>query len=303
MQNWDRIEVFVQVIRLGSFANAARHLGVSSSHVSRLVTRLETQLNTQLLYRTTRQLSLTDAGDVYFNHCAHLFDGFQEALNAIGDHQQRPTGVLRLTSAATFGERYIAPLVNDFLLKHPQLSVDQEYTNRWVDIINEGFDIGVRAGSMPSSSLVGRRLCPRREYVVGAPAYFRAYPEEPRTLEDLGTHNCLRGSTDHWNFDEGQQHRSVRVNGNWRGNAGLALLDGVRKGLGLAQLPDYYVQDHLETGELVSVLDDYMCTHTAVWIVYPKHQHISPKVREFVDFLVERMGTDAPYDLKSGGQS
>lgn len=288
MQHWDRIEAFVQVVRQGSFANAARHLGVSSSHVSRLVTRLETQLNTQLLYRTTRQIRLTDAGDVYFTHCAHLFDGFQEALTAIGDYQQRPSGVLRLTCAATFGERYIAPLVNDFLQRHPQLSVHQEYTNRWVDIVNEGFDVGVRAGSMPNSSLIGRRLCARREYVVGSADYFRRHLA-PRTLDDLAQHNCLIGSTEHWSFDAEQHHRSIRVHGNWRGNSGEALLDGVRKGLGLAQLPDYYVRQHLASGELISALDEFMCTHTAVWVVYPKHRHVSPKVRQFVDFLVDAM--------------
>lgn len=288
MQHWDRIEAFVEVVRRGSFAGAARHLGVSSSHVSRLVARLETQLDTQLLYRTTRQLHLTDAGEVYFDHCAHLFDGFQEALHAIGDYQQRPTGVLRLTCAATFGELYIAPLVNDFLLRHPQLTVHQEFTNRRVDIVSEGFDVGIRAGALPDSSLIARRLCPRREYVVGSADYFRRHPC-PHTLEELAGHNCLLGSTDHWTFDVDGQHRHVRVHGNWRGNSGRALLDGVRKGLGLAQLPDYYVREHLGTGELVSVLDAYACTHTAVWVVYPRHRHLSPKVRQFVDFLVERM--------------
>lgn len=289
MQHWDRIEAFVQVVRQGSFANAARQLGVSSSHVSRLVTRLETQLDTQLLYRTTRQLGLTDAGEVYFNHCSHLFDGFQEALNAIGDYQQRPSGVLRLTCAATFGERHIAPLVNDFVRQHPQLTVDQEFTNRWVDIVSEGFDVGVRAGSMPSSSLIGRRLCQRHEYVVASPEYLQQHPM-PQTLEDLSAHNCLLGSNDHWIFDVEQQHRSIRVHGNWRGNSGEALLDAVRKGLGLAQLPDYYVWEDLASGRLVPVLADYMCTHTAVWVVYPRHRHISPKVRQFVDFLVANMG-------------
>ena len=123
MQHWDRIEAFVEVVRHESFAGAARGLGVSSSHVSRLVARLETQLGTQLLYRTTRRLRLTDAGAVYFEHCAQLFDGFQEALTAISDYQRRPTGVLKLTCATTFGEKFIAPLVNDFLAEHPQLPV------------------------------------------------------------------------------------------------------------------------------------------------------------------------------------
>ena len=289
MQHWDRIEAFVEVVRQGAFADAARHLDVSASHVSRLVARLETQLDTQLLYRTTRRLHLTDAGEVYFEHCAHLFDGFREALDAIGDFRQRPSGVLRLTAAATFGELYVAPLVNDFLRAHPQLSVDQTFTNRRVDLVGEGFDVGIRAGALPDSSLIARRLCPRREYVVGSPTYFHEHPP-PRTPEDLTRHNCLTGSTDYWTFDIGGQHRHVRVNGNWRGNSGLALVDAVRKGLGLAQLPDYYVRDALAAGELVSVLDNDACTHTAVWVVYPRHRHLSPKVRQFVDFLVQHLG-------------
>ncbi|MEO1891181.1 MAG: LysR family transcriptional regulator [Alcanivorax sp.] len=288
MQHWDRIEAFVEVVRHESFAGAARNLGVSSSHVSRLVARLETQLGTQLLYRTTRRLRLTDAGAVYFEHCAQLFDGFQEALTAISDYQRRPTGVLKLTCATTFGEKFIAPLVNDFLAEHPQLSVRMDFTNRPVDIVDEGFDVAVRTGALPDSSLIARKLCPRREYVVGSADYFQRHPR-PHTLGELAGHNCLLGSADHWTFDLDGQHRAWRVEGNWRANSGLALLDAVYKGLGLAQLPDYYVREGLERGELVSVLDAHACTHTAVWVVYPRHRHLSPKVRQFVDFLVAGM--------------
>ena len=285
MQHWDRIEAFVEVVRRGSFAHAARHLGVSSSHVSRLVARLETQLGTQLLYRTTRRLTLTDAGQVYFEHCGQLFDGFQEALAAISDFQQSPTGVLKLTCATTFGERFIAPLVNDFLDRHPQLSVQLDFTNRRVDIVDEGFDVAIRTGALPDSSLIARKLCARREYVVGSAGYFQRHAR-PHTLGELGRHNCLRGSASQWSFDVDGQHRHLKVQGNWQGNSGVALLDAARKGLGLVQLPDYYVEADLESGALVSVLAQYACTHTAVWVVYPRHRHLSPKVRQFVDFLV-----------------
>ncbi|MGJ3256835.1 MAG: LysR substrate-binding domain-containing protein, partial [Alcanivorax sp.] len=262
MQHWDRIEAFVEVVRRGSFADAARHLGVSSSHVSRLVSRLETQLGTQLLYRTTRRLKLTDAGAVYFDHCGQLFDGFQEALSAISDYQQRPTGVLKLTCATTFGERYIAPRVNDFLARHPQLSVQLDFTNRRVDIIDEGFDVAIRTGALPDSSLIARKLCPRREYIVGSADYFQRHAR-PHTLGELNQHNCLLGSADQWAVDVDGQHRQWKVQGNWKGNSGMALLDAARKGLGLAQLPDYYVEDDLHRGQLISVLDQYACTHTA----------------------------------------
>ncbi|MDX1804364.1 MAG: LysR family transcriptional regulator [Alcanivorax sp.] len=288
MQHWDRIEAFVEVVRRGAFVDAARHLGVSSSHVSRLVARLETQLGTQLLYRTTRRLTLTDAGTVYFEHCGQLFDGFQEALTAISDYQQQPTGVLRLTCATTFGERFIAPLVNDFLAAHRQLSVQMDFTNRRVDIVDEGFDVAIRTGALPDSSLIARKLCRRREYVVGSADYFQRHAR-PHTLGELSRHNCLQGSAQQWTFDVDDQHRHWRVQGNWRANSGVALLDAARKGLGLVQLPDYYVEADLQSGRLVSVLDQYACTHTAVWVVYPRHRHLSPKVRQFVDFLVDSM--------------
>ncbi len=288
MQHWDRIEAFVEVVRQGSFAGAARRLGVSSSHVSRLVARLEAQLATQLLYRTTRRLGLTNTGAVYYEHCARLFDGFNEALQAIGDSGQKPSGLLRLTCATTFGEQFIAPLVNEFLLQHPRVSVQLEFTNRQVDIVDEGFDVAIRTGALPDSTLIARKLCPRREYVVASPGYFRER-RRPQVPDELAAYNCLQGSVDHWTFDVDGQHRRIRVRGNWRGNSGLALLDAARRGVGLAQLPDYYLRDDLASGSLVPVLDRFACAHTAVWVVYPRHRHLSPKVRQFVDFLVERM--------------
>lgn len=288
MQHWDRIEAFVEVVRHQSFAAAARHLGVSSSHVSRLVARLEDQLATQLLYRTTRQLTLTDVGEVYFEQCSQLFDGFQEALTAVHDQRQQPQGRLRLTCASTFGERFIAPLMNDFLRQHPQLTVDMDFTNRRVDLVQEGVDIAIRTGALTDSSLIARRLCPRREFVVASPDYFKRHAP-PHTLGELSHHNCLLGSADHWRFDVQGQHRQLRLDGNWRGNSGVALLDAARKGIGLAQLPDYYVMTDLRNGSLVSVLDDYACDHTAVWVVYPRHRHLSPKVRQCVDYLVAGM--------------
>lgn len=286
MQRWDRIEAFSEVVRLGSFSAAARHLRVSASHVSRLVAQLENQLGTQLLYRTTRRLRLTDAGAVYYDYCRHLFEGFRDAEAAINDLQSSPQGVLKLTSATTFGERYIAPLVNAFQRLHPQLEVRMHFTNRQVDLIDEGFDVAIRMGVLKDSSLIARRLCERREYVVGSKAYFAQVPR-PHSLAELASHQCLVGSRDYWLFEVGGQRREVRVNGRWQANSGPALLDAALKGLGLAQLPDYYVEEHLASGSLISVLDNLQFTGTAVWAVYPRHRHLSPKIRQFIDYLSE----------------
>lgn len=285
MQRWDRVEAFVEVVRLGTFAAAARQLKVSNSHVSRLVSQLEAQLGTTLLYRTTRQIRLTDAGALYYEHCHHLFDGLRDAEAAINDLQAQPRGVLKLTSATTFGERFVAPLINDFMRLNPQLEVRFHFTNRQVDIINEGYDIAIRMGTLKDSTLIARRLCERHEYVVGSPEYFARVPV-PHTLSELSRHRCLVGSRDHWRFDIHGVRREVRVEGPWEGNSGPALLDAALKGLGLAQLPDYYVDPYLASGELISVLDAYRHDDTAVWAVYPRHRHRSPKVYQFIDYLV-----------------
>ncbi|MGM0988423.1 MAG: LysR family transcriptional regulator [Pseudomonadota bacterium] len=288
MQRWDRIEAFIEVVRAGSFAAAARRLKVSSSHVSRLVSQLENQLGTTLLYRTTRQIRLTEAGTLYYRHCHHLFDGFREAEAAVKDLQSRPSGVLSLTCATHFGERFIAPLVNDFQVRYPQLGIRLHFTNRRVDIIEEGFDIAIRMGQLEDSSLVARRLCERREHVVGSPDYFTRMPQ-PHALSELSRHRCLVGSRDHWRFAVGGERRELRVEGPWEGNSGPALLDAALKGLGLAQLPDYYVDPYLASGELVSVLDAYRHDDSAVWAVYPRHRHRSPKVHQFIDYLLAHM--------------
>ncbi|APE31519.1 LysR family transcriptional regulator [Halomonas aestuarii] len=293
MQRWDRVEAFIEVVRLGTFAAAARRLRVSSSHVSRLVSQLENQLGTTLLYRTTRRIRLTEAGTVYYQHCHHLFDGFREAEAAVKDLQARPSGTLSLTSATTFGERFVAPLVNDFQCRHPQLGVRLHLTNRQVDLIDEGFDIAIRMGHLEDSSMIARRLCERREHVVGSPAYFTRRPQ-PHALSELAHHRCLVGSRDHWRFAVDGVRREVRVEGPWESNSGPALLDAALKGLGLAQLPDYYVDPHLASGELVSVLDAYRHDDSAVWAVTPRHRHRSPKIRQFIDFLAEHLPAQLP---------
>ncbi|WP_151702375.1 LysR family transcriptional regulator [Nitrincola alkalilacustris] len=285
MNRWDRIEAFIEVVRLGTFSAAARHLNVSSSHISRLIVKLEQQLGTQLLYRTTRQIKLTETGQIYYEHCRHMFDGFREAEAAISDMQSSPKGVLKLTVGTTFGERYIAPLVNDFMLLHPQLEVRIHFTNRRVELIEEGYDLAVRMGVLEDSSLIARRLWDRNERVVGSPEYFTRFPP-PGTLQDLNKHQCLVGSRDRWIFSDKGVRREVRVSGRWHGNSGLALLDASLKGLGLTQLPDYYVEEHIKQGELIPVLGDFQFKDSAVWIVYPRHRHLSPKVRMFIDFLV-----------------
>lgn len=295
MQRWERIEAFVEVVRLGNFSAAARQLQVSSSHISRLVSQLEQQLGTQLLYRTTRQIRLTDSGALYYESCRQLFEGFKDAELALDHHQTNPTGLLKITAATTFGERYIAPLVNEFHTLYPQLKISMHLTNRQLELIEEGYDIAIRMGVLKESTLVARRLCHRREFVVGSPDYFIRHPQ-PRTLAELEQHNCLIGSRDHWLFLDKGARKDLVVTGNWHANSGPALVDAALRGIGLAQLPDYYVTEYLASGQLVSVLDEYQFTDTGVWVLYPQQRYLAAKVRLFIDFLVEKFAAGVPWE-------
>ncbi|MCC5883390.1 MAG: LysR family transcriptional regulator [Halomonas sp.] len=288
MAHWDGIEAFVEVVRLGTFAAAARQLHVSNSHISRQVAQLEQELGLPLLYRTTRQIHLTDAGERYYARCRELLDGFREAESALQSLQERPHGILQLSCATTFGELFIAPLVNDFLNLHPQLEMRLHLTNRQVDVIDEGYDVVIRMGTLQDSSLVARRLCERREFVVGSPDYFQSV-SQPHSVAELAHHRCLIGTRDLWRFDIEGLHREVRVHGHWQANSGPALLDAARKGLGLTQLPDYYVMPFLASGELTAVLTRFQCHDAGVWAVMPRHRQHAAKVRQFVDYLVEHL--------------
>lgn len=290
MRAWDGMDAFVEVVRLGSFSGAARSLGLSTAFISRAVSALELRLGTQLLHRTTRKLRLTDAGRLYYEHARHLLEGFDAAEQAIVDFQDGLRGNLRISLATTYGERYVAPLINEFLAAHPQLGVDMDFSNRNVDLIEEGYDMTVRTGLLADSNLVARRLGERQLFVVASPAYLAARTS-PVTPDDLADHTLLLGSASHWIFSEHGQPRQRTVRGRYRASSGQSLLDAARRGLGIAQLADFYVEAALAAGELVSLLDDWRYQHGAVWLVYPQSRHLSPKVRQLADYLVNGLQT------------
>lgn len=284
MSRWDGLDEFVAVAENGSFARAAETLRVSSSHVSRQVAALEERLQARLLYRTTRRVSLTEAGQTFFAQCQRLIEERDEAFLTMGDLQSAPTGLLRMTAAVAYGERFIVPLVNDFMAQHPGLRVEIELSNRTVDMVHEGFDLAIRLGRLNESSLVATRLAPRAMYLCAAPSYLERYGR-PHTLSELGQHNCLIGTSDVWLFQQGEREFPFRPSGNWRCNSGQAVLDATLRGFGLSQLPDYYVVDLLDKGELVSLLAANQPPNAAVWAVYPQRRYSLPKVRLLIEAL------------------
>ncbi|OXY83468.1 LysR family transcriptional regulator [Oceanimonas doudoroffii] len=289
MTHWEGINEFISVVETESFTAAARRLNVSVAHVSRRINQLEKRLGAKLLYRTTRKLHLTETGRIYYRQVRRVQDELQAAEQQVMAMEGNPAGKLRITAPVYYGEQFLAPLVNDFLLRYPELKLDMVLTNQTVDLVQEGFDLAIRLGTLDSSSLMCRKLARRTQYLCAAPDYLSRYGT-PGQIGDLGRHRCLAGTVDHWRFLEQGRPRAFRLPSGWHCNSGLALKDAAIKGLGIVQLPDYYVTEELEKGLLVSLLDEFRLPDDGVWVVYPNNRHLSPRVRLLVDYLVEQLG-------------
>ncbi|UZE94549.1 LysR substrate-binding domain-containing protein [Alkalimarinus alittae] len=288
MFDWEGVSEFVAVAETESFTAAAKRLAISTAQVSRQVSALEARLATKLFYRTTRNVSVTEVGNIYYQHCRLALDGLQEAQRAITDLQRIPKGKLQITAPVTYGENPIAPLINNFVLKYPELDVRLHLTNQKLNLIDEGFDLAIRLGKLDDSSMMARRLASRTQYVCASPVYLAKFGV-PHSLSELDRHNCLQGTLDYWHFQEQGKVRNIRVKGNIKCNCGRALVDAALKGIGIVQLPDYYVLPFIKTGELVSLLENNRESDEGVWALYPQNRNLSPKVRLLLDYLAEEL--------------
>jgi len=288
MFNWEGVSEFVAVAEAESFTKAAKRLGISTAQVSRQVSALETRMATKLFHRTTRKVSVTEVGRIYYQHCRQVLDGLEEAERAITNLQSTPRGLLKITAPVTYGERTLAPLVNDFIAKYPELEVKVSLTNQKVDLIDEGYDLAIRLGQLEDSSMMAKRLGSRTQYVCASPDYVSTFGI-PHSLSELEQHNCLLGTLDYWRFQENGKTRNVRVKGNLSCNSGHALVDAAIKGIGIIQLPDYYVLPHLENGKLIPLLEQNRQPDEGIWALYPHNRHLSPKVRMLLDYLSEAL--------------
>ncbi len=285
---WEGISEFVYVAEYESFTKAAKKIGISTAQVSRQVSALEKRLNIKLLYRTTRRVSLTEEGQVFYQHCRAVLDGLDAAEQAVSNLQSKPQGRIKLTAPVTYGEQQLLPLMNDFMVRYSDIEVTAFLSNQTVDLLEGGYDLAIRIGKLSDSTMMAKKLSSRTNFVCAAPAYIKKH-DIPNSLNELNQHNCLLGTLDHWHFKEEGKERNIRVTGRVRYNSGYSLADAALKGLGIVQLPDYYVKKHLESGELVSILDNYREPEEAIWAVYPHNRHLSPKIRLLVDFLAERL--------------
>ena len=300
----DRLQsyaAFARVVELGSFAAAAGRLAVSTSAVSRQVADLESHLEVRLLNRTTRRLSLTEAGQAFYERCVQLLADVDETEAAVRSEAVTPRGTLRITCGVTFGERYLAPAVAEFAGRHPQVAFDIDLSDRAVDLVEEGFDLAVRIGPVGPQALVARRIADTQLVCCAAPAYLARRPPL-RTPDDLQHHECFAytyaAAANGWTFEDrdGTWH-TPRVSFRHRANNGRMLMAMAVAGVGIALEPDFIVADEVRAGRLVRVLPEYQPPRSPVSAVYPSRRHLSAKVRAFVDFLAARYASAKPWSL------
>lgn len=286
--------VFARVVRDASFSAAANSLGVPRSNVSRRVARLERDLGARLLERTTRRLHLTEAGELYYPHCRRIEEEAENAEISVQELLETPRGLLRVTASVTTGQQLIAPHLAEFISLYPDVKLDLELTNRRVDLIEEGFDVALRVGKLEPSSLIARYLGPLRSFIYASPGYLQQHGH-PRDPGELARHRCLTMSDSpafrQWQLvGKDGKERAVEVAPIGSANDLDALRMAVLGGAGLAVLPSYMCAADEASGRLVRVIPDWSPAPGDCHLVYPSRRGATPKMRAFVDFIVERVG-------------
>ena len=298
MDRFAALRVFTMVVDEGGFAAAARRLNLSRAMAAKRVQALEDALGARLLTRTTRKVSLTEVGQRYYERIGLMLSELDAADAEAREAAATLTGALRITAPVTFGVRYIAPILPDFLMANPGVSVDVAYADRYVDLIEDGFDLAIRIGQLEDSSLIARKLASCAMACAASPDYLarRGTPQDP---QDLSAHDCLVYAyapvSDIWRFERDGERRSVRVRGRMRANNGEALVLAAAAGAGVYMCPDFIICDALRDGQLTPVLSDWAATPRDVYAVYPGGRRPPLKTRAFVDFLARAFAGDPPW--------
>ncbi len=294
------MRIFSRVVEAGSFSAAGRQLGAAPSSVSRQINELENDLGARLFHRTTRKLSLTEAGQLYYERASRILIDVDEAKLALSEIGGAPSGILRVTVAASLARLHIMPALADFQSTFPAVKVAVSVTDRMVDLVQEGFDLAIRVGRPRDSSLVARKIGSGRRIVCASPAYLKK-AGTPQVPADLANHNCLTFRTNPgsnvWSFRLGKGTLNVRVSGSLFADDGESLVAAAMAGLGLILLPAWLVGVELGEGRLLEVLPEFQIIpkDTPLYALYPHQRHLPPKVRVFIDFLVERFAGETKW--------
>lgn len=289
MDRFKEVSSFVRVADKGSFAAAAAEEGVTPVVVGRRMDALEKRLGSRLLHRSTRRLTLTEDGAIFLEHCRRVLAEVELAERAVSAGRHAAIGHLVVSAPAGFGRQHVAPHGSAFIKAHPQVRLSFNLSDRVVDLVREGYDLGIRIGGELDPNYVAIKLASNRRVVCGTPAYFRRHGK-PETLDDLARHNCLAfnlqgGQQRGWLFQRDGRQVNVRASGNLDCNDGELLHRWVTEGLGIAWRSTWEIALELERGDLVTVLDEHALPSYDIHAVYPQHRHVPARLRLFVDYL------------------
>ena len=291
------MRVFAAVVDAGSFARAADRLDLSRGMTSRYVAQVEAHLGVRLLNRTTRRLSLTEAGQDYYQRASQILALVEQAEHAATQDTATPRGTLRVNASVSFGARHLGAGISAFLRRHPEVRIDLTLNDRVVDLVEEGFDLALRIARRVDPGLVARPITRARIIACAAPAYLKQHGA-PRVPADLARHNCLTyaysGLHREWRFSRRGRTQTVKVSGSLHANNGDILCRAAAEGLGVALQPSFLLYELVRARKLVRVLEDWAADDLTLFAVYPSRQFLPPKVRSFIDFMVAHFG-ERPY--------
>ncbi len=303
------MRLFNKVAETGSFSAAGRAIGLAPSSVSRQISALEDQLGTRLFNRTTRKLHLTEAGEIYHGHTERILSDIEEANAAVTELQEEPRGTLRINIPVVFGRRYIATTLPDFLDRYPELSVELQVTDHFVDLIEEGADLAIRVGGLTNTSFIARKLIGIQRLLVASPGYIEKHGT-PSSPEDLLNHNCLRlrfsPGESHWELEHKNSGTvsDIHVKGNMQSNNVEAINAAMLNSGGIALLPSWVVGKDIQRGDATVILPEYHAkpqhVDSAVYAVYPYTRNVSAKVRAYIDFIAEKFKTEPDFRMDDG---
>lgn len=294
----EELRTFVEVADASGVTQAARRLGVSKSLVSRRLARIEQFLGVQLLARTTRGASLTEAGTTFREHAAKICSEFDVAREAIL-HAEDLRGRLRVAAPLSFGPTHFAPVLSQMARRHPQLKISSSYTDRFVDLVGEGFDCAIRVGYLQDSVLIARRVGSVFGVLVASPEYIDAHGA-PVTPDEIVNHQVAMRGDERWQFMDGDKIVSLLPQGRFVADNGISLISAALDGVGIAYLPEPLVTEHIRSGALIRIMTRYPIPPAGIFVVRPPGQHPSRKVRTLTEMLMERFGAAAIKDGAGG---
>lgn len=285
------MQVFVRVVEKGSFTAAAEEFRISSTMVGKHVMYLEERLGARLLNRTTRRQSLTEVGNVYYERCKLVLAEVEAAEASATELQMVPRGILRVNAPVTFGVNALVVAIGDYLQHFPDVHIELSLNDRVVNLVDEAFDVAIRIGNLPDSSLIARPLAPYRMVACASPDYLKANGK-PRAPQQLAKHNCMgfmySAAQKHWQFTDREVTSNVHINGNFRVNSGQALRTAALNGMGIIVQPEVLVADDLAAGKLVRILPNHVLPSQSMHLVYLSSRNLTLKMKSFIEFIVER---------------